>query len=165
MNQKDYHSLSDLEKIEFIDNKMKEILKSLGYKLNIHKLKPKDPSEFIFFKKPNIIILKEDKISDDHNYVQALHYALGILQKEFEIFKNDKLIFIHLMEFPIHHLITFLIQLSYHFPIEIYFPQEQINKFSLKELENLEDDEHQKGNLKIFNLDDAVKNKYLEKKF
>jgi len=160
---KNYQEMTLNEKLDFIDKKMKELLENMGYTINKFKVKPKDPSEFIFLKKPNIIILKEDKIEDDKNYVKSLHYALSIFHKEFRIFKNDKLIFIHLMPFPIHHLITFLIHLSYYFPIEIYFPQEQIEKFQLKEIETLEDDEYNKGYLKIGNLEEAAKNKYIEK--
>jgi len=137
MNKNDeYYNLSIDDKMDFIDDKMEDILKSFGYGISKFQLKPKNPSKFIFFKKPNIIILKEDKISDDENYIKSIYYTLSILNKEFKIFKEDKLVFIYLMEFPIHHLITFFIHLSYYFPIEIYFSQEMIDKFNLKNLED-----------------------------
>ena len=159
----DYQNLSIEEKLGFIDNKMKSILENMGYKINKFKLKPKDPSEFLFFKEPNIIILKEDKIDDDKNYVKSLQYFLSIFNKEKAIFDNNKIIMIYLLPFPIHHLMTFIIQLSYFFPIEIYFPQTQIDEYNLKEIESLGDDEHNKGYLKIGNLEEAAKNKYIEK--
>ena len=137
----DYKNLNDISKIKYIDNKMEEILKPFGFKIQKVSQRPREIEKFLFFKQPNIFILKEDKISDKYNYVYSLKFFIYAIYKEFDFQTKirekeiDKLVFIYLMEFPIHYLIVFLIQLSYKIPIEIYFPQSQIDKYKLKELE------------------------------
>ena len=167
------HVVFDNEKLKDLDKNINNFLSDFNLTLKNYKIKSIDPSEFIFFKEPNILFLHQTEVKDKVNYVKSIQYFLNYLNETIELFKEEKLIFIYMMEFPVHYIMLYLLQLSYEYNIEIYFLQEDIDEYNLKDLEDLESEDLENldklnnkprsGSLKIFNFEKAIENNYLKK--